>query len=128
MVNKNKKSFFLLFITTIYLIFNLIVNYVRLNKYLMIFLILFGVISSFFYTTEYLNWKKRLLTFGISMLLEVGIHLFSAFLFESNLVFPMRESLFWGKYNLVILYSMMSVLIIQNTLNYIFFSAKKHSK
>lgn len=115
---KPKKSNIFIFLVTItYITFNLLVSYMELNRYFLISLMIFGVLSSSLHSTAPFGWKRRIQTFFIALLLEVGILLISGFLFESNLVLAARDNLFETGDAIVKLYCMIGVLVIQNLLN-----------
>lgn len=112
-----KRDIFILLVAITYIVFNLLVSYVELNRYFLISLMILGVLSSPLYSTAPLGWMRRVLTFFIALLLEVGILLISGFLFESNLVLAARDNLFETGEAIVKLYCMIGVLVIQNILN-----------
>lgn len=116
--DKLKKSdIFTLLVSITYIVFNLLVSYIELSRYSLILLMILGVLSSSLHRTAPLGWKRRVQTFFIAFLLEVGTLFISGFLFESNMVFAARNNLFETGDAIVKLYCMMGVIVIQNTLN-----------
>lgn len=112
-----KRDIFILLVAITYIVFNLLVSYMELNRYFLISLMILGVLSSSLHSTAPFGWKRRIQTFFIALLLEVGILLISGFLFESNLVLAARDNLFETGDAIVKLYCMIGVLVIQNILN-----------
>lgn len=110
--------------TFLYLFLNILINYVSFNKLVLILIIISNIVISCFFTVEYLDYKKRIFTFIVSMLIIIGIHFLSAFLFESGMAFAVRKPIDDGKYSLIKLYSYIGFFIVQNTLNYLLYAQK----
>lgn len=91
---------------------------------MLLLIIITTSIISFFFAVEHLNYRKKIITFILSMLIIIGIHFLSAFLFESGMAFAVRKPIDDGRYSLIKLYSYIGFFIVQNTLNYLLYAQK----
>lgn len=116
-------------ISVLYILLTVVVNYIPIPILGLLTMIFVGFLSSIFIniSTSYEYKINRIWLLMLSLILVIILNFISTFLFESGYVFTVRKSLFNMQNRVVILYSFMSVYILEELLRYLSYIAKnKH--
>ena len=124
------KKRFLLIIGLVFIVANFLINYIPVNNFIIITMIILGWLSVLFLNMGAdinLTTKKELLISIVAFIVEVLIILISAFIFESGLLLDLNRPSLWESNKVINLYAITGIFVIKEIIRF-FISQKNKSE
>lgn len=124
------KKRFLLIIGLVFIVANFLINYIPVNNFIIITMIILGWLSVLFLNMGAdinLTTKKEVLISIVAFIVEVLIILISAFIFESGLLLDLNRPSLWENNKVINLYAITGIFVIKEVIRF-FISQKNKSE